>query len=175
MNVKKPKKTGLENYTDIGAQLAEKETKIDHSRVTIRELSNEMNKDYMSTLIDTALEGKKKYTGTFYVVVLTKRERLIAMSLRNYFIARKSCPTPNYEQAVYRFNAKDEALDFIWMVPSKDLWDSMYLHRLDLELQSDSLLPHVVDYVEGKLFDKTIKLNVGDCKIDPTDLYPLIK
>jgi len=48
-----------------------------------------MNKGYMDTLKDTALKGKKNYTGTFYVVVLTKRERLIEKTLRNIFMQGK--------------------------------------------------------------------------------------
>jgi len=158
----KPKKKKIESpseYNDIGKQYIEQASKINTDTVQVRELSNEMNKSYMDTLIDTAIEGKKKYTGIFYVVVLTKRERLIAKTMRNYFIARQSCPTPSYEQAVYKFDSSDENLQFLWIVPSKEICRSMYASRYNLEMQNDPLLPFVVDYLEGRLYDKAIELN----------------
>ena len=147
------------SYTDIGKQYIEKASKINTDTVEVHELSKEMNKDYMSTLIDTALKAKQKYDGTYYVVVLTKREKLIQTAIRNFFVARKSCPTPSYEQTVYRFNPKDESLEFLWIVPSKDIAKGMYSQRYNLELCGDSLLPFVVDFFEGRLYNKAIKLN----------------
>jgi len=175
MAIKKSNLIDSDFGTDIGKQINEKAAKIDETKVQVRELSHEMNKDYMSMLIDTALDGKKKFYGDFFVVVLTKRERLIQRSLRNYFIARKSCPTPNYEQAVYAFSSKDEALTFVWMVPSKDLCNAMYAQRHFMELHKDTLLPYVVDYVEGRLFDKAIRLNMEHAGMDPASIYPQIK
>ena len=146
-------------YNDIGKQCLKASEKINNDTVEVRELSKEMNKGYMDTLKDTAIDGKKKYTDTFYVVVLTKRERLISKVLRNFFYARQSCPTPSYEQAVYKFNSKDEVLTFLWMIPSKQLCKDMFKQRHDLNMVNDPLLPFVIDYVTGRLYVKAIELN----------------
>lgn len=159
MEARKKKLEAPSEYTDIGRQYLKEASKTNTDTVEIRELSDEMNKGYMDTLIDTALKGKSKYSGTFYVVVLTKRERLIKKTLRNYFYARKSCPTPSYEQAVYAFNSGDESLKFLWMVPSKKMCGDMYNQRYNIEMVNDPLLPFVVDYVTGRLHVRAIDLN----------------
>jgi len=37
----------------------------------------------------------------FYIVVITKKERLMTNVLRNYFLGRLSCPTPDYDPVGY--------------------------------------------------------------------------
>jgi len=147
------------SYTDIGKQALERNLKTNNDTVQVRELSKEMNKDYMDTLIDTALKDKSKYEGNYYVVVLTKRERLIKRTIRNLFFTRQSCPSPSYEQTVYKFNPKDEILEFLWVVPSKSICEKMIQQRYFIELQSDPLLPYVVDFYTGELMYKAMELN----------------
>jgi len=159
MDIKEKKIEDPKYYTDIGKQLIARSAKITNETVEVRELSKEMNKDYMSLLIQTSLSGKDKYVGNYYVVVLTKRERLISTALRNFFFTRQTCPTPSYEQAVYVFNPKEEWLDFLWMIPSKYLCDKMYNQRHFIELRADPLLPFVVDFIEGNLLAKAMELN----------------
>jgi len=147
------------DLTDIGKQAYDKASKVSNETVEIRDLSDNMHKGYMDTLKDTAIKGKKKYTNTFYVVVLTKREKLIAKTMRNYFYARQSCPTPGYEQAVYKFNSKDESLSFLWMVPTKEMCNQMYEQRFCMDLINDPLLPYVVEFIEGGLYRQALTLN----------------
>jgi hypothetical protein len=159
VSTKKNKIESPENYTDIGKQAYNKSLKTNTDRVEVRELNNEKNKNYMATVIDTALKSKNKYDDNYYVVVLTKRERLISRAIRNLFFTTQACPTPSYEQAVYMFNPDDEVLDFLWIVPSKEMCNKMYQQRYFIELQSDPLLPFVIDFVEGKLLEKAKFLN----------------
>jgi len=147
------------NYTDIGRQAFEKASKHTDETVEVRELSKEMNKDYMTTLVDTALKGKEKHTGNYFVVVLTKVERLISKTLRNYFFTRQSCPTPNCDQTVYMFNPVTEDLTFLWVIPSKRLCKKIYLQKYSIGLHKNELLPFVVDYMEGKLLSRARELN----------------
>jgi len=147
------------NYTDIGKQAYDKASKHTSETVEVRELSKEMNKDYMSTLIDTALKGKKKHEGSFYVVVLTKTERLISKTLRNLFFTRQSCPTPNCDQTVYSFDPKTEDLRFLWVVPSKYLCNKIYAQKYSIGSGRNALLPFVVDYMEGALLGRAMFLN----------------
>ena len=55
----------------------------------------------------------------FYLVVVTKRERLLKNVFRNYFFGCHACPTPTYDQTVYHYHAKDDYLEFLWVLPSK--------------------------------------------------------
>ena len=58
------------------------------------ELEQEMHRDYEKHIYDAIAQGKKDYNGDFFIVVMTKRERLLTNVIRNYFVARQSCPTP---------------------------------------------------------------------------------
>jgi len=55
----------------------------------------------------------------FYVCVITKKERLMDNVLRNYFLARSTCPTPQYDQTVYKYHRDSGAIQFLWVLPSK--------------------------------------------------------
>ena len=81
------------------------------------ELQREMQKDYMDNLIECVEEFRKHSSGNFFVVVLTKKEKHLQNILRNMFLARFSCPTPTCDQAVFRYNAEDDAIEFLWSLP----------------------------------------------------------
>ena len=57
--------------------------------------------DYEKNVYECIATHRKVFPGVFYIVVLTKRERLLNNVIRNYFLARLSCPTPDYDQTVY--------------------------------------------------------------------------
>ena len=59
------------------------------------ELEQEMHKDYEQNIHDAVNRFKKESVDDFYVVVETKKERLMQNVIRNYFIPRISCPTPS--------------------------------------------------------------------------------
>ena len=147
-----------ENYTPIGKLYSEELSK-NHEVVELRELQREFNKDYMDNIILAAMNGKKLHEGSYYVVVLMKRERLMQKVLRNYFLTRKSCPTPSPDQTVYKFDPKTEDLEFLWVIPSRKICDRLYLERYHLNNLKCSLTPYVVDYIEGRLYFKAKELN----------------
>ena len=147
------------NYTPIGKIYTELQAK-DHSPIPLRELQEEFNRDYMDNLLLAALSGKKVHDiEIFYVVVLMKRERLMPKVLRNYFTSRKTCPTPNYDQTVYKFNSKTEELSFLWVIPSPKICNELYANRLDLNIKENPVLPYVIDFKEGRLLKKARMLN----------------
>ena len=111
--------------------------------------------------IELAVEqGLKDYmVGDFYVVVSTKKERLLPNVLRNYFFTRFSCPTPEYDQTVYRYHRADDALEFLWVVPSKDTCHHFYNNPLQIEGDERELLEYVLSFMDGTLLYKAKKLN----------------
>ena len=149
---------GPDELTPVGEIYTELQRK-KHSNVELGEFTKEFNKDYMDNLVQAAMDGKKKYNTTFYVVVLFRRERLMKKLLRNGFLSRQSCPTPNYDQTVYKFNPTTEELEFLWVIPSPEICTQLYNKRLDIEIRKHPLMPYVVNFKEGKLLEKAKELN----------------
>lgn len=57
----------------------------------------------------------------FYVVLLIKNEK-IGEATRTFAFARRSCPTPLYKQAVWKYHNNSDSLEFLWSIPDKILY-----------------------------------------------------
>jgi hypothetical protein len=73
----------------LSTELLQKDIHADHS---VREQTAENLSEYESNVYGAVERGKAAINGDFFVVVITKRERLMPNVLRNYFLPRKSCP-----------------------------------------------------------------------------------
>jgi hypothetical protein len=116
------------------------------------ELELEMQKDYIKELLTTLSDSKNKFIGNFYIVVITKKERLMENVLRNYFFARQSCPTPDFDQSVYYFDRKKESLEYLWTVPSRDTIDILKENACEVDKSEWGLLKFVLQFCDGTLF-----------------------
>lgn len=118
-----------------------------------------MTEDYLDNLLECCNTYKKTTTDNFYMVVITKKEPLMPNVLRNYFFARRSCPTPDYDQAVYKYDARDETIEFLWVIPSK--WTCLYLreHAKEVVAEEWSLLSYVLKFANGELWNLAKQLN----------------
>jgi len=130
------------------------------------ELEREMHKDYEKNIFECIERCKKEFFGDFYVVVTTKKERLMENVLRNYFFGRKTCPTPEWDQTVYRYFPKDDYLEFLWVVPSKDTCELYKQNALQVDPKERELLQYVLDFSDGTLLERAKKLN-GERKESP--------
>lgn len=102
---------------------------------------------------------KALFPHDFYIVVITKKERLLDNVLRNYFTGRISCPTPDYDQTVYRFDRRDDVLEFLWVIPSKDACLYLKSNVLSIPPEERQLLGYVLDFSDGILFNMAKQLN----------------
>ena len=102
---------------------------------------------------------KKEYDGDFYIVVLTKKERLMQNVLRNFFMGRATCPTPEYDQAVYKYNRAFGGIEFMWVIPAKDVCMHMLDNALTLPAEERDLLEFVMDFNDGTLLRKVKNIN----------------
>ena len=102
---------------------------------------------------------KQKSNSDFYVVVITKKERLLENVLRNYFMARLSCPTPDYDQTVYRVRRHDDSIEFMWTIPSKYTCLHIKQNILAMDPEEQQLVKFVLDFADGTLFKLAKKLN----------------
>jgi hypothetical protein len=149
----------------VGKIAAELSTKAPYSRDPI-ELQREMHKQYMDEVLACIKEFRKQCIGDFYVVVLTKKERLMPNVYRNYFFARNSCPTPDYDQAVFKFHAQEEGLQFLWVIPSRDTSVLLLNNAMIVASEERELAKYVIDFANGTLFKLAKKLN-GECEDSP--------
>ena len=123
------------------------------------EQMREQLSDYDKNIFECIERGVKTFSDDFYVVVITKKERLMPNVIRNYFANRVSCPTPEYDQTVYRYIAKEEAIAFLWVVPSKDTCQLLVTNKEQVDPSEFALLDFVLKFYDGTLFQMAKRLN----------------
>lgn len=125
------------------------------------ELERAMQEEYMKHLLETVDDGYKKYDSDFYVVVITKNERLMQNVFRNYFFHRKSCPTPEYDQSVYKYNRPASRMEYMWTLPSKDACIHLKNNADKVVKEEQQLLDFVLKFYNGTL-DRFAKKENGE-------------
>jgi hypothetical protein len=96
----------------------------------------------------------------FYVVLLMKTERMGGVP-RTLVLARRSCPTPTYQQFVWKYYHVSGALEFLWGIPDQILYWHVY-HNLSKYLkdkETHALANDVYLMESGKLEEFVIKEN----------------
>lgn len=122
------------------------------------EIQREIHKSYEKEFVECMRRGRLVYTDDFYVVVITKKERLMENVLRNYFTYRVSCPTPEYDQAVYKIH-KDDKIQFLWVLPSKDTCEMFIRHAGEIVPDERWLLYYILADNNGDLLKLSKQLN----------------
>jgi len=127
-----------------------------------RSVRLEMEKDYIRKVENTIAEGLKIYDTDFFVVVEAKRERTMPNVIRNFILHRRSCPTPHYGQTVYKYHRQQDKVEFIWIVPDKNVCEWMKKYPLDVPESERDLLMMVHDFYDDTLLHKAELLNNED-------------
>lgn len=156
MSKKNKKTTRRETVGKVSRDLIIEAPKLDHSP---HEQMSESLTEYEDNVHDAVEAGKKIYNNDFYVVVLTKKERIMKNVLRNYFMSRETCPTPDWDQAVYHYHKETEALEFLWVLPSKDVCKMLRLNSLTIDKSERKLLDYVMALDDGSLLRVAKRLN----------------
>ena len=129
--------------------------KSNNSPVSAIDQMRESLSEYEQNVFECVELGKRSFVNQdFYIIVTTKKERLLENVIRNFFYSRISCPTPDWDQTVYKFKRKGEQLVFMWVIPDKNTCRYM--------LQSEHLLPreeqHLLKYVKADQDGTLLKL-----------------
>jgi len=141
----------------ISAELLAKDLKCTHTAI---DQTDENLTDYEKNIHITLDNNKKKFPNSdFYIVVLIKRERLMSNVIRNYFFARLSCPTPNYDQIVYKYHHDDDNLEFLWVVPDRETCKEMIINKANVPIEQWELLSYILKYADGSLYALAKDLN----------------
>lgn len=129
------------------------------------ELEREMQSEYMEELLKCVDTHYELLAGNFFIQVITKNEKLLHNVFRNYFAARRSCPTPDYDQTVFMYNREKGAIEYIWTIPSKDTCIHLLMHANEVVESERPLLKFVMQFENGQLARRCMELNnekIGD-------------
>jgi len=140
----------------VSIELIEKSVGDSH---TANDQMREQLVDYEGNMAECLQRCKGDYVGDFFIVVLTKKEKLLKNVIRNYFTGRQTCPTPNYDQAVYRYNSLEDSVEFLWVVPARDVCIYMISNALTVPEEERELLGFVMDFADETLLRLAKKLN----------------
>ena len=118
--------------------------------------------DYIKNLIECAETNRKLFNGDFFIVTQLKNEKLLSHALptfREYFIAQKSCPTPNYDQNLYKYDSKKEEISYLWSIPDRETSHYLFENKLLVDQSERQLLDFVLKFQDGSLFRLMKELN----------------
>jgi len=125
------------------------------------ELARQNMKDYVDNLFGCVNTHKKMFDDQpgFYVCVITKQEPLMKNVFRNYFAGTRACPTPDFDQAIYRYDKQDDKIEFLWALPHEAACKSYRDHALQVIEEEKELLSDILDFYDGTLLRLAMTLN----------------
>ena len=153
-----PKRKSMEKRETVGKLSLDLLAKADDKH-TVGEQMREQLSDYDKNLYECFDTNKSKYTNTFYIVVLTRGDRLLKNVIRHQFFARNSCPTPEHDQCVYQCHKDWLEPKFMWVIPCKEYSDHLYHNTTMVPLEESTLLRFTLDFYDGTLLKLVKKLN----------------
>lgn len=121
---------------------------------------NEVRKADRIRALNEALEdGIKKYNGDFYVACLRRKEPLMQEIIRSYWVTRESCPSPNFDQDVIKFDRTSMKFELLWSIPDQHTCQHLIDNRLLLDEEDKKLFTYIDDYANGRLHILSMRLN----------------
>lgn len=97
--------------------------------------------------------------GDFFIASIIKKEHLLQNVIRNYFIPTIDCPTPTYDQTIYKYDAHKEALEFLWVIPDRETCLTLQENKDIVVPEERQLLQYVLHFYDGTLYKLAKKLN----------------
>ena len=119
----------------------------------------EVHKEYIDNLKIAVDRGLKAMQHDFYVVVIVKKEKLLENVLRNYFAERSTCPTPDYDQSVFKYHFYSGNLEYLWTLPDKQTCEIFARNVEKVVKEEQLLLEFVLNFYNGELMRLARKMN----------------
>lgn len=142
----------------VGKKAIELVEKSDNKHSVVDQTQESLT-EFEQNVLETAEKGLKQYNSDFFIVVLTKKEKLFDNIFRNFFLHRKSCPTPEYDQTVYHYIYSADALKYLWTVPDRDTVLMYRDNSKDVVEEEKQLLGYSLSFLNGDLDRLSRKLN----------------
>lgn len=128
----------------------------DHTRVS--------SEARMANLYDTAKEATQRdpYAGrNFYLVLVITNDPGNYNKPVDRIFVRLSCPTPGYNQVVYKYHKDSGALEYLWTIPKKHIYHDILRRKADFLSDKDTkkLASFVLMMESGQLLEWVKKEN----------------
>lgn len=138
-----------------------------HDKINPIELQRDIHqgsnseRSYEEEVYDACERGKNdaRIEGDFYIVVLFKKERFLTTTVRQYFFYRQSCPTPQYDQTVYRYDRNSDKIEYLWTVPDKETCETLPFDKHLVPKDHQLLVVMTESFNNGDLDKYAMKLN----------------
>lgn len=158
----KKKPRGLKNdpeRTKTVGQIAQELSQKGPEDNTIIDQARANLTDYEKNLEEAAKKGHDLFKDPYYVEILVKKETMVKNTLHCVFTQRQSCPTPFYDQIVYRCHWEKGDLEFLWSIPSLETCEVFKMFPNEVPKEEHQLLQTVLDFSNGTLLRKCKQLN----------------
>jgi len=172
----------------IGKQIVEASKDRSGGTLDMREIVAASEKEHLGSLLWCGAHAAKKVpcmpecpeicktneamTGDFYVEVLVKKETIFDQAffdgtaqiptggvMKIQQMAKKACPTPFFDQTLYRYNADSGDLTFLWVVPDIDTCIRFYENQNLITSEVADLAKFILQFLNGDLHRLCQKLN----------------
>lgn len=160
----------------VGAIASELLSKSDTHNLNPQEVQKAQEKEYLDNLVWAVKHAQKKVDcyhleghdkckdrmpleKSFFIAAILKKEKLLENVLRNYFIPTQVCPTPTYDQTVYRYNHEKEDIEYIWTVPDRETCLTFKENVTKIVPEERALLANILDFYSGALYRKAKEFN----------------
>lgn len=128
----------------------------DQPTQTVGDTLEAMSPDFIKEFESTVENNKDKYKSPFYIFVLTKKEFYADNVVRNFFIARQTCPYavemmseyPNHVKTLYIVDSEKGRVSLAWSLPP---WGDCMTIAKNPQLYDPQLVKWVEQCLTGAL------------------------
>ncbi len=124
----------------------------DSGKAPVKDIREGMLSEWDQNVLEVVQKTRAiEPTRHFYVCVTTKREYLAKNTIRNYFESKYDCPTPTFEQVVYKIHKDGTNISLMWVIPNKDACIYLTMNAFTVAPQERELLSYVLRFNKGEL------------------------
>src|SRR5271157_3681341 len=126
------------------------------------ELSQEQLKTFPAEIQKAYHAGRAKYPPNkdFYIQILIKWERIFGEKvIHPHFLPRQSCPTPEWDQVVYRCHHESGEVEFLWVLPNRKHYYYLLYNPFEIHQDEQQMLKFVQMDHSGELLRWAKRLN----------------
>lgn len=138
------------NRPTVGAIVEEAQT-MESPSTDARELQQGMASNKMEPIFTALERGLKMFSANIIYVVLIRIFDKPSKTIRNKYMPTTICPTPTFNQAVFRYDRTDGKFELLWTLPGMEICNYFLRNEQHLDKQQKELLKFVHDFKNGSL------------------------
>jgi hypothetical protein len=121
-------------------------------KINVIDMQREMQKSVLEN-IKELIQKNTNYAEEYYIVYIIQRSRIVPNQIRQYFVARKTRPTPDYDTTLYHVDNRNCKLTFVWTIPDEHTCEDLFeKQRQGILSKDDQQLFEFVDkFADGTL------------------------